>query len=221
MEALIFDMDGTIIDSEGIWRSEQLRVLRKVGLQPTNDFLDSTVGVPLEIHMKECFESPLWNKSISLSEACDDIVLGVTNGILTNAEFINGVETLLINAKKLGFKIGLATSSPKVIMDAVVHKLKLDKYISVFCSSQFELYGKPHPAVYYTAAHKLGVENKKCIVFEDSITGMVAGKSASMFTVVIPHPDFRNNKRFNLADIQFNSCTEISFDWLLKMRDFK
>ena len=78
-------------------------------------------------------------------------------------------------------------------------------------SAEKEQYGKPHPAVFITAANNLGVSPNNCIVIEDSLNGVIAGKAAKMKVVAIPEPDEQQIEKFVIADQIITSLRELTF----------
>ncbi|HNR86239.1 MAG TPA: HAD-IA family hydrolase [Taishania sp.] len=76
-------------------------------------------------------------------------------------------------------------------------------------SSKHEKYGKPHPAVYLTVAEKLGVNPKSCLVIEDSLSGIIAGKAAKMTVVCIPEKTHHPEPKLIIADHQFESMEDL------------
>jgi mannitol-1-/sugar-/sorbitol-6-/2-deoxyglucose-6-phosphatase len=78
----------------------------------------------------------------------------------------------------------------------VLKKLDLQNTFDVVSSAQTEEFGKPHPAVYLTTAHRLGVHPQKCVAFEDSIRGIISAKAASMQCIAVPALEEREDPRF-------------------------
>jgi mannitol-1-/sugar-/sorbitol-6-/2-deoxyglucose-6-phosphatase len=81
-------------------------------------------------------------------------------------------------------------------------------------NAQTEEFGKPHPAVYLTTAHRLGVHPQKCVAFEDSIRGLISAKAASMQCIAVPALEEREDPRFALADVKLDSLEQINESWL-------
>ena len=149
-----------------------------------------------------------------ISETCSTIVNRVAAHVMESGEAKTGVHQALEAIKTKGFKIGLATSSPMALVDAVLARLNIGHYFAVRHSAEFEEYGKPHPAVYIQTATQLGFVPQECIAVEDSFNGLLAAKSATMKTIVIPEAINANNPRFSIADIQLSSLAELSADHL-------
>ena len=200
--AFIFDMDGVLIDSEPFWRQAQVEVLAGYGAAVTfDDCIRLTMGRRLDdianIWCRHC------GLSVAPAELQQAIMQAVVALIRQHGEAKEGVHGLLQYLHRSGMKIALATSSSRPIIDAVLDSLAIRGYFSVLCSADDEAYGKPHPAVYLTAARRLGATAESCVVIEDSVTGMIAGLAAGMTTYAVPeNPD---DPRFAVASGRF--CT--------------
>ena len=110
--------------------------------------------------------------------------------------------------------VALASSTPLALIHrALAHFSLDDAFVSVH-SAEFEPYGKPHPGVFLTAAASLGIEPTRCLVFEDSAAGVLAGKAASMVVVAVPSRDDRAQPTFLIADLVLDSLVELDEDWL-------
>ncbi|WP_418263049.1 hexitol phosphatase HxpB [Flavobacterium faecale] len=208
----IFDMDGVIIDSEPHWREAQIKVLarQKISIN-AEDCIQYTMGKRIDDVAKiwcSLFQLET-NPKIIEKEIIDAVVLLIKNKGVAK----QGLYELLDYLAKNKYKIALATSSSFPIIDAVFDKLSIRHYFNEVNSADDEEYGKPHPAVYIRVTKKLNINPTDCIVLEDSVTGMIAGKSASMTTLVIPEDP--NDPRFSVADQIFSSMTEI-IDYLEK-----
>jgi sugar-phosphatase len=132
----------------------------------------------------------------------------VIEKIRYKGEAMPGVHKVLDQIRSSGLKIGLATSSPLALIDVVVDKLGIRDYFSAFNSAENLVHGKPHPQVYLDCASALGVEPVSCVCFEDSFHGMIAAKAARMKCVVVPLPAFRDQPRFQAADLLLHSLED-------------
>ena len=109
-------------------------------------------------------------------------------------------------------KIGLATSSYSVLIEAVLSILNLKDQFDFVHSAENEEYGKPHPAVYLTVAKKLGVHPQKCLVIEDSLNGIISGKAAQMKVVCIPEKTHQPEPKLSIADFMFTDLEKMLSD---------
>ncbi len=184
IETIIFDMDGVIIDSEGIWKKAEKEVFSSVGVKLSDELCRITETMTTEEVTKFWFDKQPWEKK-SLKEIENDVIKRVAHLIKEEGKPINGIEIFIKNLKSKGFKIGLATNSPSILIPTVLEKLKLKKYFDATSSAENELEGKPNPSVYLTVANKLNTKPENCIAVEDSYSGLLAAKRAGMKTIVV------------------------------------
>lgn len=202
----IFDMDGVIIDSEPFWRQAQIKILSGYNITITaQDCIKHSMGKRIDdIASTWC---DLYSLNVDPKTLEQEIISAVAHLISTKGKAKEGLYELLDFLVKKNFNIALATSSSKPIITAVFDRLSIESYFHVVCSADTEEYGKPHPAIYLKAAKRLGVTPANCIVLEDSITGMISAKSASMETIVIPED--KTDPKFTLANSILSSMLEI------------
>lgn len=199
IEAVIFDMDGVLIDSEPLWRKAEIKVFSKVNIQLTEDLCMETLGLRTDELVQYWYEKHPWN-TLQLKEVADDIEQTVKELILSEGIAMAGYRETIDFFRQNGFKTGLASSSTMQLILAVLQKLDIQELFSVIHSAENEKFGKPHPGVYLTTAKKLGVRPENCLAIEDSLNGLLAAKSAGMKTIVFPAPENRENPQFEIAD---------------------
>ena len=209
IKAVIFDMDGLLIDSEPFWRISEIAAFKKLGYNFTDEMCQQTMGYRTDEVVQYWFEKMPW-KNRSLKEVEHDIIQGVQELIQKEGKSLPGVISILNFFKNKGLKLALASSSNMYLINAVISKLEIEQYFDEICSAEHESYGKPHPAVFITVANKLGVEPQNCLVFEDSLMGTIAAKAAKMKCVAIPDSDGQNNIQFSIADLQLKSLEEFT-----------
>ncbi|MGP8307980.1 hexitol phosphatase HxpB [Vibrio sp. YIC-376] len=206
LKAVIFDMDGVLIDSEPLWQEAQIESLHSFGVLITRDDCEQmTMGKRVDEIART------WCKAFSLSVPAQEletmILTKLCHRISTSGEAMLGVYEALDYFANQGLKIALATSSNHVVIKAVFERLQLWDKFSVVCSAEDEEYGKPHPDVYLTAAHKLQFAVTECLVIEDSFTGLTAAKRANMTTYLVS-PYFEQHK-FSIADGRYANLESV------------
>lgn len=208
-QAIIFDMDGVLIDSEPLWKKAIIGVMKNYGYQFDIAMCNRTKGMRVD---EVTF---FWKKELSAqfdSEiVADEIVTEVIRLISSEGIAMEGLEELLIRAKEKNLKIALASSSSLSIIHTVLDKLNVASYFDVIQSAQNEKFGKPHPAVFISAANNLGVSPSHCLVIEDSLNGVIAGKAAKMHVVAIPEMEEKQLEKFAIADQIITSLKELTF----------
>lgn len=194
MQAVIFDMDGTLIDSEPMWKEAEKHVFSALGVKVTDELSSQTVSMTTR-EVTEFWYSLFPWVGQSLDHVENKVVERVVELISTKGVPMEGVNDVLEFFKNKEFKIGLATNAPSRLIPVVLNKLSISHYFHATSSSEHEEKGKPDPAVYLSTARKLKVEPSKCIAFEDSISGIISANKANMKTVYVPSiPGFTDGK---------------------------
>ena len=207
-EAVIFDMDGVLIDSEPFWRQVEIKVFATVGLHLTEDDCKQTTGYRFDEVVNHWYHTHPWQGKTK-EQIHDEVIDEMVNAITHQAEPMKGVHEALDFFKSKGLRIAVASSSAMRLIKATVAKLKIEDYFELLVSAEHELYGKPHPAVFLRTAETMKVRPENCLVIEDSFFGLLAAKSAKMKCVVVPDPSNFDNPKFVIADWKLNSLTEI------------
>jgi sugar-phosphatase len=206
-EAVIFDMDGVLIDSEPLWKIAMEEVFSALGSKLTKSDFQKTVGLRIDevIHFWNVTEN--WG-IIDESRVEENIISKMEELIIQNPFPLVGVIETMQFLKKKQMKIGLATSSSKRLIDAVLTSLNIGDYFDFTWSAENETHGKPHPAVYLSVAKALNVNPTKCLVIEDSYNGVISGLAARMKVVCIPEKTHFPNPKLALADFQYETMEE-------------
>src|SRR5574343_582703 len=172
-------MDGLLIDSEPCWKIAEKKVFGELGLHLSDELLRQVMGFRLSEVVEHWYHYQSWpNPDFMKTE--QDILECVKEIIMERAEAMEGVYEILEKCKKAGYHLALASSSSLSLIEVVVDKLNIRQYFDVLWSAEFEPYGKPHPGIFISTAQKLEVDPKDCMVFEDSINGVIAAKDARM-----------------------------------------
>ena len=206
---VIFDMDGLLIDSEPLWMEAATEVFAAYGKKLSAEEYATTTGLRTSEFVRWWLRDYKFDKT-ELDKADANIVEMVINKLKTKGKPMPGYEHIFEFFYRKNFKIGLATSSPMSIVDAVTKLLGVDEYIQVKTSAEKLVHGKPHPQVYLECAQSLNVSPLQCICFEDSINGMIAVKAARMKCVVVPSYQQIKDERWSLADLKISSLKNFS-----------
>jgi HAD superfamily hydrolase (TIGR01509 family) len=208
LRAAIYDMDGLLLDSEPYWVQAELEVLGAVGVPLTAELARETTGMRLDEAVAHWYRRFPW-KTYSQHEVVARLTKAAHRLILAHAEAKPGVEESLALFAGQGLRRALASSSPPVLIDAVVDKLGLSGQFELAVSAEAEAFGKPHPAVYLTCAQRLGLSPTDCVALEDSVNGLISAKAARMRVIAIPEAAHRNDVRFGLADAVVASLLDV------------
>lgn len=207
LKAVIFDMDGVLMDSEYLWRIAMIKGFTQHGMPITELQCKQTMGM----RFKEVIE--LWLKHFELDLPIqlveDTVMTQLLQLVETKGTFIPGIPEILRFLQARQIPMGLATSSTSVLMNAILNKLQIAELLKVKCSAEFLHYGKPHPEVFLRCAAELAIEAKYCLVIEDSLNGVIAAKAAQMQVIAVPDSDHSKQAQFAVADYQFEKMTEV------------
>jgi sugar-phosphatase len=214
IKAAIFDMDGLLIDSEPLWQEAEMLVFNEVGVPLTKTMTTQTTGLRSDEvvaywHKRYPWESP------SQPEVRNNIDEKVLMLIKQKGDAMPGVKHAVAECEKAGLIIAVASSSPHVMIKAVIDKLGIAQKLKLIHSAEFESHGKPHPAVYITTAEKLGVHVDECIALEDSVNGVLSAKAAKMRCIAVPEPNMKHDKRYGIADQVLGSLEELTVSELI------
>ncbi|MDB4534693.1 hexitol phosphatase HxpB [Vicingaceae bacterium] len=208
IKAVIYDMDGVIIDSEPLWREALIHCFNKVGFDFSQDKCRVTQGMRLIEVVEYWYADQPWTGK-SIQEVEKEILKKVTELISEKGIAMEGVYESLELFKSKGFKIALASSSASSLIDVVLDKLKIRDEFEIVNSAEFLDLGKPHPEVFIKTAKELNVPAINCLVIEDSFHGVLAGKAAVMQVIAVPEKKYHNDPRFSIADYNLKSLNEL------------
>lgn len=209
IKAVIFDMDGVLIDSEPFWREAEIKIFKKVGINLNEELCSQTTGLRTDETVAHWYRYQPWD-NISRKELGRLIEETVCNIIDEKGFPSPGVHKMIDFFNNEGIPKALASSSSPYVIGRILRKLKLEDEFSVIYSAAHEEYGKPHPAVYITTAKKMGIDPPHCLAVEDSLAGLLAAKAAKMTAVVIPEKSNLTNPKFSIADLCLDSLANFS-----------
>lgn len=197
--AVIFDMDGLLVDSEPFWQRAEIEVFATFGLALSAADCRRTTG----LRINEVVE--YWGQYHAFGptphcEVAAAIVSRVIELIRTEGQLMPGALLSLDFCASRKLPLGLASSSDMRLIDAVLDRFELRSRFQVIHSAQDEPLGKPHPAVYLSTARRMAVPAHACLAIEDSLNGLIAAKASRMGCVAVPAAEDRHDPRFALAD---------------------
>lgn len=204
LNTVIFDMDGVLIDSEPYWEEAGKETLALYGITLTPEQYMLTTGLRTREWIDWWFTYFNIDKRFA-KEAENSIVTKAIEKIRDHALVMPGVDYIFQFFKERNFTIGLATSSPTLLIDVVTEKLQIGKYIKAYSSAEELPHSKPHPQVYLNCAEKLNVSPLNCICFEDSFNGMISARAARMKCVVVPAQSQLHLPHWNAANSKIES----------------
>ncbi len=209
IEAVIFDLDGLLIDSEPLWQEAEILVFAQVNILLTTELCLKTKGLRIDEVVDYWYQQYPWNNLLK-SEVEELIVAKVIELIHLKGKPLPGVDNALSLVKSKDVKIALASSSAAKIIQAALQRLDLADVFTQIYSAESEILGKPHPGVYLTTAKKLNVLPQSCLALEDSLNGVLAAKAAQMKCIAIPEVAQQDNPKFAIADTILQSLEEFN-----------
>ena len=200
IEAVIFDLDGSMVDSMWIWRSIDIEYLGKFGITLPDNLQACIEGMSFSetaAYFKERFDLPDdletikadWNRMAKDKYAHEVPVK-------------EGVKELLAYCKEHGIKAGIATSNSRELVESVVRAHQMESCFGCIMTACEVEKGKPAPDIYLAVAEKLAVKPENCLVFEDIIPGIQAGKAAGMQVCAVydKYSEYQDMEQHMLAD---------------------
>lgn len=188
MTAIIFDMDGVLIDSQPLHYEIDIRVLKACGFDATLSHVTPYSGVGNPDRWPKYKETlllkPTVQELIKMSEANMRDIFNETK--LTAIE---GITELLSNIKKLGLPTGVASASSHELIDMVLKRTGISDYFDIIVSGEDVKVGKPHPDIYLKAASMVNLPPQQCIAIEDAPSGILAAKNAGFTCIAYKNPN--------------------------------
>lgn len=211
--AVIFDMDGVLVDSEPFWQQAEREVFATVGLDLGPEDMSRTIGLSIEEVVAFWHRRHPWREP-SPEQVAGDVVDRVIELVHERGELLPGVSRALGTFRRRGLPLAVASSSSRRLIEKVLARFALGGVFAAVASAEDETHGKPHPAVFLTAAAALGTAPPDCLAIEDSLNGVIAAKAARMPCLAVPDPRQRDDPRFVIADAVFDSLAELGeADW--------
>lgn len=209
IEAVIFDLDGTIVDSMWMWKSIDIEYLARVNRECPNNLQKCIEGMSFyetAVYFKDHFE--LEDSVEDIMECWNEMAFDkYSKEVLLK----DGCKEFITYLHENGYKLGVATSNSRCLASESLRSRGIIQYFSEIITGDECDKGKPEPDVYLQTASHLNVSPDKCIVFEDLPAGIIAGKRAGMKTVAVKddYSDHMWAEKVELADYHINDYEEI------------
>jgi len=210
MDAVIFDVDGVLTDSEPLHLEAVNRVLAPLGVNLSEEENKKFLGLD---------DGQFWERLSSMfdlnediptlaAQRIDEVIKLIREGIVT----LPGVPEFITGCVMRGLSLAVASSSPQKVVHATLDELGLAKTFKVALSGDDVKKAKPDPAIFLKAASSLGVPPKRCMVIEDSPNGILAARRADMFTVAV-YNSYNFDLDLSVADSIFSGLNH--FNWAI------
>lgn len=200
IEAVIFDLDGSMVDSMWVWRSIDIEYLGRFGIPLPENLQACIEGMSFSetaAYFKERFELP-----DDLASIKADWNRMARDKYAHEVPVKEGVRELLSYCREHGIKAGIATSNSRELVETVVRSHQLESCFGCIMTACEVEKGKPAPDIYLAVAKALAVSPENCLVFEDIIPGIQAGKAAGMQVCAVydKYSEYQDTEKHRLAD---------------------
>lgn len=208
-KAVIFDLDGSLVDSMWLWEDIDIEFLKERGMTLPDNLQSDIEG--MSFTETACY----FIRRFGLKESVEELK-EIWNGMAMDkysheVGYKPHAELFLQYCKEQKLRMGIATSNSRELVKAVSDSLGLDDYIDVVVTGCEVNRGKPAPDVYLEAARRLKVQPEDCLVFEDVPAGILAGKNANMTVCAVEDPfsgDLKEEKQ-RLADYYIRDYRQV------------
>lgn len=217
IEALIFDFDGLVINTEGPVYESWQELYRSFELELSFDKWVSTVGssdaeFDPYAELDRLLEHPIDWQVVDPKRRKHELEL------IEKQPLRPSVLQYLEDAKRLGLKIGMASSSSCEWVQGHLTRLGIIHYFEVVHGKDDVRRTKPSPELYFTVLEAFGLEGEQAIVLEDSLNGVLAAKEAGCFTLAVPN-NITRHLEFDMADLVLNSLEDLSLEELVEIAE--
>jgi len=196
MKAIIFDMDGLMVDTEVLYHETDREMAKSFGKKVSEETLSRMMGrKPVESYTIFC-------NDLDIDQPIEELLK--TRYRLVEKKLLNEVRPMpglfdILNEFKGKMRMAIATGSPQKFLEITLNKLNIGQYFDATQPSDPIVNGKPNPEIYLKVAQKLNVSPKESIVIEDSSNGARAGKNAGCYTIAVPS-EYTYKQDFSFVD---------------------
>ena len=197
-----------LIDSEPLWHDAEVDVLGALGVPVARVGTRQTKGMVVEEVTRYWHERFPWT-----GPSTDDVAIQVVGAVealmVERGRLQPGALAALDDCRRRGLRLALASSSHYRYIHLALDHFDLNGRFDVIRSAQDEAFGKPHPAVFLSAAADLGAAPRSCLVLEDAPAGVIAAKAARMSCIAVPVPEERAKPAIALADAVLSTLEQL------------
>jgi beta-phosphoglucomutase len=202
---VIFDLDGVLVDTGWAHKQSWYDLAEKEGFSMTDEFFYNTFGMQNYMIIPMLLGWDAASDEINrLSDWKEQRYREIISAKLVPAE---GAKSLLSDLKSENFLLAVGSSAPQANLELVLERTGLQEYFNAYVTGQDVAKGKPAPDTFLKAAEKLSIGAKSCIVVEDAVQGVEAGKAAGMPVVAVTTT--RSREDLHRADIIVDSLAEL------------
>lgn len=208
-KAVLFDLDGTLVDSMWVWHSIDVDYLGSMGKELPEDLQKNIEGMSFTEtaeYFKKRFE--LTDDVETIKKYWNEMAY---KRYTTEVKLKKGAKEFLTRLKSDNIKLGIASSNSGILIQGVLNAQGVLEMFDAVTTSCEAGTGKPAPDIYLLAARKLNVTPSECLVFEDITMGIMAGKAAGMTTIAVEdeYSHSMRNEKAELADYFIDDFTDV------------
>ena len=207
-DAVIFDLDGVLADSEPWWNQIDAKLLAEYGVSYRGEYHRNVLGVSYRLAVE--FYKNAFHISASVEELMRRRGEIATDFFANRVGLFPSAKTTLEQLREMKLHLAIATSSVSASARPFLERTGIRSLFSVVVTGDEVQQGKPHPDIYLRAAKKLGISPEACLVIEDALAGVAAGKAANIRVAAIPDTRFVDPREYETkADYVLGSLSEI------------
>jgi len=207
IKAVIFDMDGVLVDTEPLWSRGDKEFFKKRGIKYNDEFKAEIIGRPPKTVAR--FYKNKFNLKEPVSEIIRDRLEIIHNLYKSKISAKPGALNLIKQLYENNYIIALASNSSMKLINTTLKRFDLDRYFSFKISGEAVKKGKPAPDIYLAAAKKIKIKPLDCLVIEDTASGISAAKKANMFCIALFDKRYAKKETLRQADLIIKSLGEI------------
>ena len=200
-DAVIFDLDGVLADSEPWWNQIDAKLLAEYGVSYRGEYHRNVLGVSYRLAVE--FYKNAFHISASVEELMRRRGEIATDFFANRVDLFPSAKTTLEQLREMKLHLAVATSSVSASARPLLDRTGIRSLFSVVITGDEVQQGKPHPDIYLRAAEKLGISPEACLVIEDSLAGIAAGKAANMRVAAIPDRRFVDPREMKRKPIMY------------------
>ena len=212
VQAVLWDLDGVVIDSE----ADHKRAWQRLGRETGKDFSDEQFAVTFG-RRNDAIIPIVWGEVSpeELQELADRKEGYYRDYVRQTAAFLPGAEELMRGLHEADYPQALGSSAPLANIALVKEVLGLDRYIDKFVSGESVPHGKPAPDIFLKAAQEVAIEPQHCLVIEDAVAGIAAARAGGMYSIAVAYG--RRLSGLQLATLVVRDLTEVNVERIQRL----
>ncbi len=207
VQAVIWDLDGVVIDSEEDHKKAWQRLAHETGKEFSDEQFAATFG-----WRNDAIVPTVWGtvSNEELQELADHKEAYYRDYVRQTVTFLPGAQDLMSALHEASYPQAIGSSAPTANIELVKEVLGLERYINAFVSGETVPHGKPAPDIFLKAAKELGMEPKQCLVIEDAVAGVAAARAGGMYSIAVAYG--RTLPGLQIATLVVKDLTEVTVE---------